>query len=125
MAKLTLTKEEMIQNMYLRAEELIPKCLVLNRRGLVQAVFSASPHVQAMSFRVFPANTVWARKYEIPAPLAQLDIKLDFYEFMDVAAQHNSYSDAMDEMETLGMYLDLLIAKGKRIDVELKMEAAQ
>jgi len=125
MAKLTLTKEEMIQNMYLRAEDLILKCLVLNRRGLVQAEFSTSPHVQTMCFRVFPANTVWTGKYEIPAPLAQLDIKLDFYEFMGMAAQHNSYSDAMDEMETLGMYLDLLIAKGKRIDVELKLKAAE
>lgn len=124
MTKLTLTKEEMIENLYLVAEEITLQCMILNRRKLVQAFINIHPHVDSMVVKVMPANTIHRKGIERPEPLGQLDIELKFRGWQYLKECHETYSNQMEESEIFIRYLDHLIAMNKRIEVDIREDAA-
>jgi len=124
MTKLTLTKEEMIENLYLAAEEIALQCMILNRRKLVQAMYYMHAHVDLMGIDILPANTVHKEGFERPESLGRLNMKFDFYDWQSLTECHESYDERMQEIDVFVRYLDHLIAMNKRIEVEIKEKAA-
>ncbi|MBK1874614.1 hypothetical protein FE848_15415 [Marinobacter sp. 1-3A] len=124
MTKLTLSKTEMIDDLYLAAEEVTLQCMILNRRKLVQAFIYMHPHVENMNVKIMPANTVHREGVERPEPLGVLDIKLKFWDNDDLDECKDFYSEQMEKIELFIRYLDHLITAGKRIEAEIKKEAA-
>lgn len=120
MAKLTLTKEKMIDNLYLVSEEIMLQCMILNRRKLVQAMIYGAAHVDQVHIEILPANTAHRFDVERTDALGEIRLKLDFYDWMDIEECQKDYSSRMDEAEVFVRYLDHLIAINKRIEVEIK-----
>lgn len=124
MKMLTLTEEEMIENLNLAAEEVILQCMVLNRRRIVQAHMNLHGHVHTVDVRIMPANTEWRDGIELPDRLGDIDIRLTFSDFMDVERKNEEYVARMANLEQFIRYLDHLIALNKPIEVELKETVA-
>lgn len=124
MKMLTLTEEEMIENLHLAAEEVLLQCMVLNRRGIVQAHVHVHAHTHDVHIKVMPANTEWRDGIELPDRLGDVDIKLDFYQWMELKEKNEDYVARMAKIEQFTRYLDHLIALNKSIEVELKETAA-
>lgn len=124
MKMLTLTEEDMIENLHLAAEEALLQCMVLNRRRIVQAHANVHGHTQHIDIRIMPANTEWRDGIELPDKLAEIDIKLTFYEWYEPQEMNEEYVARMARLEQFIRYLDHLIALSKPIEVELKETAA-
>ena len=124
MKMLTLTEEEMIENLHLATEEVLLQCMVLNRRRIVQAHVHVSAHIDSVTVKVMPVNTTWRKGFELPDELGDIDISLTFYEFMELKAKNEEYLGRMAKLEQFIRYLDHLIALNKPIEVELKESAA-
>lgn len=122
MTELTLTKEKMIENLYLVSEEIMLRCMILNRRELVQAFVYMHPHVDVFDVSVMPANTVHRQGIERPDPLGMLDVRLKFYNHLSPEECREDYDKQMSEIETFTRYLDHLINLGERIETEIKEE---
>lgn len=120
----TLTKEQMIDNLYLVMEEIFLQGMVINRRGLVQFHAHVSAHCENFDVRVMPANTRYEKEFELPEQLAAIRIDLDFYDWSTVERCREEYQVRMVEIETFIRYLDWLIARNTRIEAELKKVAA-
>ncbi|WP_296935990.1 hypothetical protein [uncultured Marinobacter sp.] len=124
MKMLTLTEEEMIENLHLATEEVLLQCMVLNRRGIVQAHLNIHGHTQSTDIRIMPANTEWRDGIELPDKLAEIDIRLTFYDWLNKNEMNDEYLARMASLEQFIRYLDHLIALNKPIEVELKEKAA-
>ncbi|ROQ39353.1 hypothetical protein EDB94_3756 [Marinobacter sp. 3-2] len=124
MKMLTLTEEEMIENLHLATEEVLLQCMVLNRRGIVQAHLNIHGHTQSTDIRIMPANTEWRDEIELPDKLAEIDIRLTFYDGLNKNEMNDEYLARMASLEQFIRYLDHLIALNKPIEVELKETAA-
>jgi len=124
MNTLTLTEEQMTDNLHLALEEIFLQGMILNRRKIVQAHFDFHGHTSTADVQIMPVNTVWREGFELPEPLGGLDIRLYFYEFMDLTEMHEDYRERMARLETFIRYLDHLITMNKPIEVELKETAA-
>ncbi|MEC7814742.1 MAG: hypothetical protein VX939_00590 [Pseudomonadota bacterium] len=121
---LTLTEEEMIENLHLAAEEVLLQCMVLNRRGIVQAHLNIHGHTHSTDIRIMPANTEWSDGVELPDRLADIDIRLTFWDWLNKKEMNEEYLARMARLEQFIRYLDHLIALNKPIEVELKETAA-
>ncbi len=124
MKMLTLNEEEMVENLHLATEEVLLQCMVLNRRGIVQAHLNIHGHTHSTDIRIMPANTEWRKGIELPEELGRIDIRLTFYEWMEPKERNEEYLGRMANMEQFIRYLDHLIALNKPIEVELKETAA-
>jgi hypothetical protein len=124
MNTLTLTEEQMTDNLHLALEEIFLQGMILNRRKIVQAHFHFHGHTSTADVQIMPLNTVYRTGFELPEPLADLDIRLYFYEFMDLTEMHEDYRERMAKLETFIRYLDHLITMNKPIEVEIKETAA-
>ncbi len=124
MKMLTLTEEEMIENLHLAAEEVLLQCMVLNRRGIVQAHLNIHGHTHSTDIRIMPANTEWSDGIELPDRLADIDIRLTFWDWLNQKEMNEEYLARMARLEQFIRYLDHLIALNKPIEVELKETAA-
>lgn len=120
MTELTLTKEKMIKSLYLVSEEIMFRCMILNRRKLVQAMIYGAAHVDQVHIEILPANTAHRSDMERPDALGEIRLELDFREWMDAEDCQKRYRSRMDEAEIFVRYLDHLIAMNKRIEVEIK-----
>ncbi|WP_162628799.1 hypothetical protein [Marinobacter bohaiensis] len=121
---LTLTEEEMIENLHLATEEVLLQCMVLNRRRIVQAHLNIHGHTHSTDIRIMPANTEWSDGVELPDRLAEIDIRLTFYDWLNKREMNDEYLARMARLEQFIRYLDHLIALNKPIEVELKETAA-
>lgn len=124
MKMLTLTEEEMIENLHLAAEEVLLQCMVLNRRGIVQAHMNIHGHTHSTDIRIMPANTEWSDGIELPDRLADIDIRLTFWDWLNKKEMNEEYLARMARLEQFTRYLDHLIALNKPIEVELKETSA-
>lgn len=124
MKMLTLTEEDMIENLHLATEEVLLQCMVLNRRGIVQAHLNIHGHTHCTDIRIMPANTEWRDGIELPDPLGEIDIRLSFYGWYNQKEMNEEYLARMARLEQFIRYLDHLIALNKPIEVELKETAA-
>ncbi|WP_375182785.1 hypothetical protein [Marinobacter sp.] len=124
MKMLTLTEEEMIENLHLAAEEVLLQCMVLNRRGIVQAHLNIHGHTHSTDIRIMPVNTEWSEGIELPDRLADIDIRLTFWDWLNQKDMNEEYLARMARLEQFIRYLDHLIALNKPIEVELKETAA-
>lgn len=124
MTELTLSKEEITENLNLAAEEIILQCMILNRRGIVQAHFDASPHVQSFKVRVMPANTVWRKGLNYPDELGSVEASGGFDDSDEDWLVQKCYSESMAKMEVFIRYLDHLIAMNKPITTDVQGDAA-
>lgn len=120
MKMLTLTEEEMIENLSLAAEEVLLLCMVLNRRRIAQAHVNIHGHTQSTDIRIMPANTEWRDGIERPDKLAEIDIRLTFYGWLNKNEMNDEYLARMASLEQFTRYLDHLIALNKPIEVEQK-----
>lgn len=124
MKMLTLNEEEMIENLHLATEEVLLQCMMLNRRGIVQAHLNIHGHTHTTDIRIMPANTEWRKGIELPEELGRIDIRFTFYERMEPKERNEEYLGRMANLEQFICYLDHLIALNKPIEVELKETAA-
>lgn len=124
MNTLTLTEEQMAENLHLALEEIFLQGMILNRRKIAQAHVHFHGHTSTADVQIMPVNTVYREGFELPEPLGVLDIRLYFYEFMDLTEMHEEYRERMAKLETFIRYLDHLIALDKPIEAELKETAA-
>jgi hypothetical protein len=124
MEMLTLTEEDMIENLHLATEEALLQCMVLNRRGIVQVHSNIHGHTHSIDIRIMPANTEWRDGIELPDKLAEIDVRLAFYDWYNPKEMNEEYLARMARLEQFIRYLDHLIALNKPIEVELKETAA-
>lgn len=110
----TLTREEMTEALYLRAEEIFLLCAIITRRGIAHAFCELMGHVGSLHSRVFAADTI----YEAGAPiteLAETQVGLNIHECLTGELLQKEFDKKMTEMDTYVSYLDLLIAKNKPV----------
>ena len=124
MNKLTLTEEQMVENLHLAVEEVFLQAMILNRRAIAQVHFNLSGHIDTAEFRVMPFGTKFREGLEVPDPLAELRLQLDFYDWMDLADMDEEYRNRLAELETFVRYLDHLIAMNKQIPVNYQEAVA-
>lgn len=124
MKMLTLTEEDMIENLHLATEEVLLQCMVLNRRGIVQAHLNIHGHTHSTDIRIMPANTEWRNGIELPDPIGEIDIRLTFYDWFNQKEMNEEYLARMAKLEQFISYLDHLIALKNPIEVELKETTA-
>lgn len=120
-----MTIEEMTENLNLAAEEVILQCMILNHRGIVQAHFSANPHVHTIDVRVMPANTKWKTGLDLPDKLGYLNVYTGFSEEdFDDRFSRTRYLESMAKIQDFIQYLDDLIEAEKPIITDVQGDAA-
>ena len=118
-----LTREEMTEALYLRAEEIFLLCAIITRRGIAHAFCELMGHVGSLQSRVYPTDTI----YEEGVPrtdLAEIWLSLNIHECLTGKLLQEEFDKKMAEMDTYVNYLDLLIAKNKPVRSELMERVA-
>ena len=105
-----LTREEMTEALYLRAEEIFLLCAIITRRGLAHAFCSLDAHVGRLDSRVLAVDQV----YQGGTPhvrIAELNTSLEMCDWMTGDRLAEEFKEIMEETDTYVTYLDFLIAK--------------
>lgn len=118
-----LTREDMTEMLYIRAEEIFLLCAIITRRGIAHAFCSLDAHVDNLHSRVMAIDTVYQRSSP-QTRVAELDAKLEMYDTLTGDSLAEEFERTMAEMNTYVSYLDLLIAKGKPVLSEMLEGAA-
>lgn len=119
----TLTREDMTELLYIRAEEIFLLCAIITRRGIAHAFCELIGHVGSLQSRVYAADTI----YEAGTPrteLAETQVSLNIHECLTGELLQKEFDKKMAELDTYVSYLDLLIAKNKPVLSEIRENAA-
>lgn len=123
MEKLMLTPEEMIESLYLKAEEIQLKTMVLARRVIAHGFASFSGHIVTLDARVLPLDTIYeqGRGQE---RLAEITARLEFYGWMNATDMAQEYQKQASNLDAYIAYLDYVIESGKAIPMAAMEGAA-
>lgn len=111
-----LTNEQMREDMYLRAEEIILLSCIITRRKLAHAFIDLYAHIERLSGSVMPINANYQTDQGPVTPhAAELFIELAIADGLPDAHNTERFNKSMNEMNTYISYLDLLIAKNKPV----------
>lgn len=113
----TLTREEMTEALYLRAEEIFLLCATITRRGIAHAFYELSSHVQVVSSRVAAVDTNYSASERGPdLAMLRVDLKLSTPEECIYPEEINAeYDQAMQDMNAYIDHLDQLIERGQPV----------
>ncbi len=105
-----LTREDMTEALYIRAEEIFLLCAIITRRGIAHAFCGLDAHVNNLDSRVMAADQVYA--VDVPhVRIAQLNAPLTMSDWLTGDRLAEEFKEIMEEMDTYVTYLDFLIAK--------------
>ena len=114
----TITREEMTEALYLRAEEIFLLCAIITRRGIAHAFCGLDAHVGKLDSRVMAVDQV----YDAGVPhvrIVELNVPLEMYDWLTGDKLTERFEETMAEMDTYVTYLDLLIAKNTPVRGEM------
>lgn len=118
MKTLTLTREEKIETLYLKAEEVSLQSMLLTRRGLAHGHTDFGAHVLTFRADVRPVDSRYNGPDDHTNPVAELIIDLSPYEWSLPEVEEQKFQEQMAEIEKYISYLDYLIELGKPVLVE-------
>ena len=104
----TLTEEEMIDNLYIMAEELQLQAMAVNRRRLAQVHAGLHGHTHHIDFRLYPSDVEWIGE-PYPEELSKLDLRLDLNDGLWLEANAELYQEAMDKALAFSQQLDQIL----------------
>ncbi len=116
MEKLTQTKEEMLDALYTRAEELALLCLKANQEGLVQAHFDMSGHVNTADIKIYGVGAIFEKDFEFPKPIKRLHLELYLNDYLKADSMHWYWEKSMVNSAEMIDYLEELLEAGKKIE---------
>ena len=103
-----LTEEEMIDNLYIMAEELQLQAMAVNRRGLAQVHANLHGHTKSIDFRLYASDAEWKGK-PYPEELSKLDLRLDLNKNLWLEANAELYQEEMDSALAFSQQLDQIL----------------
>lgn len=102
----TLTEEEMIDNLYIMAEELQLQAMAINRRGLAQVHSNLFGHTKDLDFRLYASDAKFVEDKPAPEVLSKLDLKLRMYDFQDDEEKAEDYRSRIEAAQAFSQQLD-------------------
>ncbi|OEY67438.1 hypothetical protein [Marinobacter sp. X15-166B] len=112
MKTLTLSKNQMQEDLYIRAEEIFLLTAIIVRRGISNGFVELSGHVQRLYARLHPVDQSYGEGHK-PHVLAELNLDMGIDERDSPELQARIHEKGMSESEAYIRYLDHLIAMGK------------
>ena len=103
-----LTEQDMIDNLYIMAEELQLQAMAVNRRGLAQVHSGLHGHTNSIDFRLYASDAEW-RGEPYPEELSKLDLRLDLHPDLWLEANAELYQEAMDSALAFSQQLDQIL----------------
>lgn len=104
----TLTEEEMIDNLYIMAEELQLQAMAVNRRGLAQVHANLDGNVNTIDFRLYASGVKW-RGEPYPEELSKLNLNLSLNPHLWLEAKAELYQEEMDSALAFSQQLDQIL----------------
>lgn len=113
-----LTREDMTEALYIRAEEIFLLCAIITRRGIAHAFCSLDAHVNKLDSRVMAVDQVYA--VDVPhVRIAQFYGPLTMSDWLSGERLTEGFKETMAEMDTYVTYLDHLIAKNTPVRCDM------
>ncbi|MEQ5834197.1 hypothetical protein [Marinobacter sp. NFXS9] len=113
MKTLTLTREERIETLFLKAEEIFQKSLVLTQRGIAHGHANFAAHVKTFRAEVKPLDAIYSGKEDHTKSVAEIDIDFDPFEWTDPEKTESEYRKQLIETDRYISYLNYLIELDK------------
>lgn len=110
-----MNREKLTDKLHHAAEQIMLKCMILNRRGIAQAHISYHAHVNELDVAIWPVDTDWREGAPRPESLGKLRVHLDIIDYLDDRSAREQYNTAMQRIRLAARWLDYLIEQGQPI----------
>ncbi|MBB5321192.1 hypothetical protein [Marinobacter oulmenensis] len=121
----TMSTDQMLAALRVRALRVCSLSLEINVRGIAQAFVDVYGHTHSMYADLRPADTVFPENGEPRPEIANLNLRFYAYDFHDHEEQQEDMQEQADAADQYIAYLELLLAKGQPVTVaDVGSEAA-